>query len=94
MTNGKWSVRLSGNLLVPHRARMLASAHSVSENGAPAAGFLPPLQKARLIIAWTRKSAFLPLPFGRGSGWGAKLRRDAEVWSLFCSQIRSGGTRN
>ena len=36
--------------LVTHRARMLASAHSVSENGAPAAGFLSPLQKARLII--------------------------------------------
>src|SRR5882672_7802950 len=43
-------------LLVTLRARMLASAHSVSENGAPAAG-LYSSQKARLTMALARRSA-------------------------------------
>src|SRR5258707_6276046 len=39
-----------------HPWRMLASAHSVSENGAPAAG-LSSSQKARLTMALARRSA-------------------------------------
>jgi len=39
------------SLLVAARARMLASPHSVSENGAPTA-IRSTSQKARLIISW------------------------------------------
>src|SRR5258708_21243682 len=42
--------------LVTCRARMLAAPHSVSENGAPAAGFSSS-QKARLTMARARRSA-------------------------------------
>jgi hypothetical protein len=38
------------SFLVAFRARMLASPHSVSENGAPAAGFSP-AQRAQLIYS-------------------------------------------
>jgi len=53
-SHGRTSARF--RFLVTRRARMLASPHSVSENGAPCCG-LSSSQEARVTIALARRSA-------------------------------------
>jgi hypothetical protein len=57
-----------GNVLVHHCARMLASPHSVSENGAPAAGFIALAEGAIDYRPEDAGQRFCLSLFGRGLG--------------------------